>query len=163
MDRKRVMGKLLVVGGGTGVLALAIFVLLPWLTQPAESPQQMARQAIVQEVSSTPSAEEGLPAGYDEESGPLGMVEDGAAQVPSPIVGFRDNGEEVAVVFQTGAGEPAEEEVIGAGGDPAGAIREEGLAGTAEGLLPSLSPEEVAVAIEGPGWRWSRRHRHLGS
>ena len=149
MDRKRVMGKLLVVGGGTGVLALAIFVLLPWLTQPAESPQQMARQEIVQEVLSTPSTEEGLSAGYDQESGPLGMVEEGATQVPSPTVGFRDNGEEVAVVFQTGASEPAEGEAIGAGGDPAGVNREEELAGTAEGLLPSLSPEVVAVAIEG--------------
>ena len=149
MDRKRVIGKLLVVGAGTGVLALAVFVLLPWLTQPAESPQQMAGQAIVQEVSSTPSAEEGLAAGYDQESGPPGMVEEGATQVPSRIVGFRDSGEEVAVVFQTGAREPAEDEAIGAGEDPAGVNREEGLAGPAEGLPPALSPEEVAAAIEG--------------
>ena len=149
MDRKRVIGKLLVVGGGTGVLALAIFVLLPWLTQPAESPQQMARQEIVQEVLSTPSAEEGLPAGYDQESGPPGMVEEGATQVLSPIVGFRDNGEEVAVVFQVAPSEPAEGEAIGAGEDPAGVNRKEGLAGTAEGLLPVLSPEEVAVPTEG--------------
>ena len=149
MERKRVIGKLLVVGGGTGVLALAIFVLLPWLTQPAESPQQMARQEIVQEVLSTPSAEEGLSAAYDEESGPLGKVDEGAAQVLSPIVGFRDNGEEVAVVFQVAAGEPAEGEAIGAGENPVGVNREEGLAGTAEVLPPALSPEEVAVAIEG--------------
>jgi len=149
MDRKRVMGKLLVVGSGTGALALAIFVLLPWLTQPAESPQQMARQEIVQEVLNTPSAEEGLSAGYDQESGPPGMVEEGATQVPSPIVGFRDNGEEVAVVFQVAAGEPAQDEAIGAGEDPADVNREEGLAGPAEGLPPALSPEEVAVAIEG--------------
>ena len=145
MERKRVLGKLLAIGAGTAVLALAIFVLLPWLTEP----QQVAPNEIVAGALNAPAADEGLSSGFEEEVSerPGGAAE--VLPVPSSLVGLRDNGEKVAVVFPAAAGDPSEDKTIAVGEGPAGMERDEAPAGPAEGLPPLLSPEEVATAIEG--------------
>ena len=143
MDRKQVKGKVLVVGAGTAVLALAIFVLLPWLTAP---PNLMAPANIAQEVPmpETPVKEDTIEAASPEDE-----LEEDKSLFPSPLVGLRDNGEEVAVIFPAAAGEPPQSEASTAGEGPSGMEGDEVPAGPAEGLPPLLSPEEVVAAIEG--------------
>ena len=106
-DRRRMMGKLLVVGAGTGCLVLATFALPPRLAQPP-APQQV-------------TVSEGID-----------------APAPSRVVGVRDNGEEVAVVFP-----------VAAGGDAARGAQGEAPADAVESLPPALSAEHVAAAMDG--------------
>ena len=133
MDWKRVVGKLLLVVAGTGCLVLVMFVLLPWLTAPPPPPQPMGAADIVAEVLDVPSV---TGDGQTEEAdvvavpSPLPPVDGEAMPGPAPLVGLRDNGEEVPVLF------PAVEEAA-----------TDAEHGPADGLPPVLSTEEVAAAM----------------
>ena len=131
MEWKRVLGRLALAGAGAGCLALVTFVVLPRLTQAPAAPQSTEPEAVAVQPS-TPA----IPAKGE------------AEPLPSPLVGLRDDGEEVAVVFRAAEGEAAAEEVIAAGGDAALQDEHDGTADLAEGLPPVLSAEEVAAAME---------------
>ena len=129
MEWKRVAGRLALAGAAGGCLVLVTFVLLPLLapvpTQPLET------EAIVTQAPPAVS-----PA--DEVVKPL----------PSPLVGLRDDGGEVAVVFRAAERGKTAGETPAAGGDGVGLDAHEGPADPAEGLPPVLSAEEIAAAME---------------
>ena len=114
MFRSR-MGRLLIVAAGGGCLAALIFVVLPMMNEPAP-----------------PVTQDGMVAGPDD-----------VMPRPSPLVGVRNDGEEVAVVFPAAA-EEAER--------PSAAVKE--IAVEESGLPQVLSEEDVAearAALEGEG------------
>ena len=118
-------GKLLIVAAGGGCLALVFFVVAPTLFEPA--PPMPQDETVV----------EGLAA--DEQSGNVRQAEQGDLEigmpVPSPLVGVRNDGQEVDVIFP--AAEP------GAGVSPAAA---EEIAEEESGLPLALSAADVAEA-----------------
>ena len=124
MSGRRIIGRLLLVGAGGGCMALVMFVVLPALMQPPVPPQQMAPENTLADVPRLPLPVDGV----DEIAGPEGDLDEGATPAPSPLVGLRDNGEEVAVVFPA-----AQQPEVPAGPD--------------ESLPPVLSPEDVAAAM----------------
>ena len=113
MVRKHV-GRLLIVAAGGGCLAALIFVVLPMMNEPAPTMTQDAT------VAAFP--------GVDETAGDESEIE-AAAPMP-PLVGARNDGENVAVAF------PASE---------AAAASEESTAED-DGLLQVLSADDVAAA-----------------
>lgn len=135
MFRKHV-GRLLIVAAGGGCLAVVIFVVLPMTNEPAPP---MTRDAIVAQVLGTDErrAETGQP---EERPADEGEPE-GVMPVPSPLVGVRNDGEEVAVIFP--AAEPGAEVSQAAAEE---SYREE------SGLPQALSAGDVAeakAALEG--------------
>ena len=92
------LGRLLIVAAGAGCLVLLIFVVVPMLDEPVPS---MTEGEIVAEVLG-PGEPEG---DVSEEEAADG---DGVMPAPSPLVGVRNDGEEVAVIFP--AASPAVEE-----------------------------------------------------
>ena len=107
MGRKQVVGKLLVVGAGTGCLALGMFVLLPWLTEPPAPPQPPAIEAIVAELLNAPATDK-----PDEGSDSPAGAEEGAMPVSPPVVALRNDGVELPVVFPAANGDAPEDETI---------------------------------------------------
>ena len=139
MDRKRVIGKLLLIGAGGGCLVLMMYVGLPWLTaqlEVAEPPQPPGTEGIVAQVLNTQGTEE-----------PDDVVEEGVMQVPSPLVAVRDNGEEVAIVFPAADDAAPQEEPVAAAEVPTAEEEQEEATDPAEELPPVLSAEEVAAAM----------------
>ena len=122
---KGMIGRLALIASGGGGLVLLAFVALPWLTG-APPPEEV------------PGA-----------SMSAGEPEAGAAPERSHVVGVRNTGEEVAVVF------PSAEEAAPGGGTIAGREgsgpeeERELPADAVEILPPVLSPEEVAAAMDG--------------
>ena len=157
MDWKRTVGKLLLMGAGMGGLVVLIFVLLPWLTQPPVPPQEMASEEIVTQVMDSGMAEDadsGDSTGVAEES------VDSAVQGPATLVGVRNNGDEVPVVFTVVDGESSDGvsesggPVEDTGKDRDSQVREEqpeAPVGADASLPPVLSAEEVATAMDGLG------------
>ena len=143
MSWKRVAGKLLLVGAGGGCLALVMFVVLPALMQAPATPQQRTPGNTVADVPTLPLPVDGV----DEIAGPEGELDEGATPAPSPLVGLRANGEEVAVVFPAATGEAPADEAIADGGDLTDGEQPKELVGLAESLPPVLSPEDVAAAM----------------
>ena len=129
---KGVFGRLALVAAGGGCLALLVFVGLPWLTEAPRPPEEVP----------APSMSGDEPEAVAEPEG-------------SHVVGVRNTGEEVAVVF------PAPEEAALEGGTIAaseGSGAREGSGpeeereappDAAEILPPVLSTEEVAAAMDG--------------
>ena len=113
-------GRLLIVAAGGGCLAALIFVALPMMDEPAPS---TTRHEIAAEAP-----------GADEWQGDEGELE-AVTPVPSPLVGRRNDGEEVAVIFP--ASEPETEEL---------AVQSEEGAGEENGLPQVLSAQDVAEA-----------------
>ena len=148
MSWKRVAGKLLLVGAGGGFVVLLMFVFEPWLTQlqaPQEppTPEEVAPESTVMEGPALP-----MPVGAaNEVVDREGELDERATAVRSPLVGLRDNGEEVAVVFPAAAGEQTQEETLEAGDRPADEGREAIQGAPAEGVAPVLSPGEVAASM----------------
>ena len=89
------VGRLLIVAAGGGCLVVLFFVVLPMLNEPAPP---VTRDEIVAQVL-----------GSEERAGDESELE-GVMPVPSPLVGIRNDGEEVPVVFpavgNAGRGEP---------------------------------------------------------
>ena len=141
MSGRRIIGKLCLVGAGGGCLALAMFVVQPWLTARVEAPGATGSEEIVEEVLSLPATDEADQGDRDDAD------EEGGMPAPSPLVGLRDNGEEVAVVFPAAGGNKSQEETPEAGDLPADEEREAVQRAPAEGLPPVLSPEDVAAAM----------------
>ena len=119
MLRKNV-GRLLIVAVGGGCLAALIFVGLPMLNEPA--PQGTQNETVAE-----------IP-GTDERQVDEGRLEP-VTPVPSPLVGMRNDGEEVAVIFP--AAEPGAEGALAA---------VEKSAEEASGLPQVLSAQDVANA-----------------
>ena len=117
MDRKRVVGKLLLIGAGGGCLALAIFVGLPKLTALMAPTQPMESEAIIGEVLKAPTvadddqvAEEGMPV-----VSPAIPPQAEQTLKHEPLVARRHDGEEVHVLFPAaGEAETGEAEVAAA-------------------------------------------------
>ena len=136
MNRKRVFGRLLLIGAGGGCLALAIFAGQPWLTAlvaPRQPVEPMESEAIIGEVleatgvaDDEQAAEEGMPV----VSPAIPPQAEETLPEPQPLVARRHNGEEVPVLFPAaGEAETGEEDAA------------------AGGLPPVLTPEEVATAM----------------
>ena len=121
MSGRRIIGRLLLVGAGGGCLAVVMFVVLPWLMQ---AQQPMAPENTVADMPTLTLPVDAV----DGIAGPEDELDEGRTAAPSPLVGLRDNGEEVAVVF------PA-------------AQQQEVPGGPVESLPPVLSPEDVAAAM----------------
>ena len=117
---RRNVGRLLIVAVGGGCLAALIFVALPMLNEP---PPQGTQDEIVAEIPGT-----------DERQVDEGRLEPVTA-APSALVGMRNDGEEVAVIFP--AAEPGAEGALAA---------VEEAAGEASGLPQVLSAQDVADA-----------------
>ena len=116
---KGVIGRLALVAAAGGCLALLVFVGLPWLTE-APPPGDMPAPSIT----------------GDEGAGAEDEPEAGAGPEGSRVVGVRNTGEEVAVVF------PAAEEAVPE-------EEREVPPDAVEILPPVLSAEEVAAAMDG--------------
>lgn len=130
MLRGRV-GRLLIVAAGGGCLALLIFVVTPLLFEAAPP---VTQDEIVAEVLGTDERQANA---RESDPGELGAV----MPVPSPPVGVRNDGEEVAVIFPA-AEQGAEELQAAAEADP----------GDERGLPQALSAADVAetrAALEG--------------
>ena len=146
MNGRRIIGKLLLVGAGGGFVVLLMFVFEPWLTQlqaPQEPPtlEEVAPESTVMEGPALP-----MPVGAaNEVADREGEPDERATAVRSPLVGLRDNGEEVAVVLPAANGESSAGEAIADGDDLADGEQPEELVGLAENLPPVLSPEDVAA------------------
>ena len=124
-------GRLFVVGAGAGCLVLLIFVVLPMMNEPAPP---LTQDEIVAEVLGPEKPED------DEGEGEVAGADD-VIPVPSPLVGIRKGGGEVAVIF------PASEPDV----DVPPVVAEEGPAEEI-GLPQILSAEDVAearAALEG--------------
>ena len=133
MDRKRVLGKLLLVGAGGGCLALAIFVAQPRLRALVTPPQLIETEEIIAEVLKTPSVAEGERAAEEGMAVVSPVIPPQAEETlpePGPLVARRHDGGEVVVLF------PAAGEHVAAGEDLPN-----------HGLPPVLTPEEVAAAM----------------
>ena len=113
MFRKNV-GRVLIVAAGTGCLVVLFFVVLPMMDEPAPTTGQ---DEIVAQVL-----------GPD---GSQGGGEVLGAETPAPLVGIRNDGEEVAVVFPASQAPAAAEE------NPV----------DDSGLLRALSADDMAAAI----------------
>ena len=130
------VGRLLIVAAGGGCLVLLFFVVTPLLFEAAPP---VTQDEIVAEVLGTDERQANARQDDERESdqGELGAV----MPVPSPLVGVRNDGEEVAVIFP--AAEP-EAEVSQATAEES--YREE------DGLPQALSAADVAearAALEG--------------
>ena len=144
MGWKRVVGKLMLVAAGTGCLVLMMFVLLPLLTQTPAPPQDLVSEEIARQVLTPLMA-------ADEDVNEVASLENESEEevtpVPSPLVGLRDNGEEVAVVFPAAADEQTQDETLDVPLGPLNEGRDEMPANLGAELPPVLSPEEVAAAM----------------
>ena len=130
---KGVIGRLALIVAGGGCLALLVFVGLPWLTEAPRPPGDMPAPSI--------TGNEG--AGAEDEP------EAGAGPEGSRVVGVRNTGEEVAVVFPA-AEETAPERGTSAGSEgPEAEEAREVPPDAVEILPPVLSAEEVAAAMDG--------------
>ena len=148
MSWKRVAGKLLLVGAGGGFVVLLMFVLQPWLTQLQEPEEPPTSEGVAPENTVMEGPALPMPVGaVNEIAGPEGELDEGAKTARSPLVGLRDNGEEVAVVFPAAAGESSAGEAIADGDDLTGEEQPALPVGPVESLPPVLSPEEVAAAM----------------
>lgn len=128
------MGRLLIVTAGGGFLALLIFVVLPTMNEPAPP---VARDPIVAEILGTDERRDET--GQPEERPADEGEPEGVMPVPSPLVGVRNDGEEVAVIFP--AAEPR-----------AGELQIAAEENPGDGLPQALSAEDVAearAALEG--------------
>ena len=143
MGWKRIIGKLLLVAAGGGLLALALFVLLPRLTEAPAPPQPPGTEAVVADVLNPPAP------GEAGQGAPGDAAQQGGITAPSPVVAVRNNGEEVAVVFPAAGGEQAQDETLESDDRASGEEQETAQGAPAEGLPPVLSPEEVAAAMAG--------------
>ena len=143
MGWKRIIGRLLVVAAGGGLLALALFVLLPRLTEAPAPPQPPGTEAVVADVLNPPAPGE---AGQGD---PGDTAQQGGITAPSPVVAVRNNGEEVAVVFPAAGGKQSRDETLESDDRVSGEEQETAQGAPAEGLPPVLSPEEVAAAMAG--------------
>ena len=121
---QRGIGKLFLVAAGMGAVALVMLVVGPMLLEPAPEPPPMQVEEIVAGVLGEPEAEDVRTEALTPEDLPAG---------PTPLVGMRDNGEAVAVLFPAAEAPDADE-----GAGPEGA------------LPPVLSPEEIESALSGP-------------
>lgn len=122
---RKYAGRLMIVAAGGGCLALVFFVVEPRLFEPAAP---MPQDEIVAEVPGTDeqSADLRQPDEWRTEEGGL----EAAMPVSSPLVGIRNDGAEVAVIFPAAEEKPGEE----------------------NGLPQALSAEDVAeasTALEG--------------
>ena len=129
-------GKLLIVAAGGGCLALVFFVVEPRLFEPAPP---MPQDEIVAEALGT-DKQSGDVRQPDERQAEQGGIEV-VMPAPSPLVGIRNDGAEVAVIF------PAPEP----GAETSRAAAEE-IAEEESGLPLALSAEDVAearAALEG--------------
>ena len=127
----------------TVVVALVVFVGAPWLAEPPVKQQPLGLEEIVAEALAPPmAAEEGARV--------VGNLEDAQEEggTTAPLVAVTDKGDEVAVVFRTGAMESPEEEATVVGDDLP--VESQGEAGRdpSEGLPPILSREEITGAME---------------
>ena len=143
MGWKRIIGRLLVVAAGGGLLGLALFVLLPRLTEAPGPPQPPGTEAVVADVPNPPSP------GEAGQGAPGDAAQQGGKTAPSPVVAVRKNGEEIAVVFPAAGGEQAQDETLESDDRASGEEQETAQVAPAEGLPPVLSPEEVAAAMAG--------------
>ena len=119
MVRKN-LGRLLIVVAGGGCLVVLFFVVAPLMD---ESAPPMTQDGIVQEVMGSDSPEA---VGSDNRAAGA----DGVMPVPSPLVGVRNDGEEVRVVFPVPESTAVEQE---------SPVDE-------SGLLQALSAEDAAAA-----------------
>ena len=143
MGWKRIVGKLLLIGAAGGLLALALFVLLPRLTEAPAPPQPSGTEAVVADVMNPPAP------GEAGQGAPGDAAHEGGITAPSPVVAVRNNGEKVAVVFPAAGGEQAQDETLESDDSVSGEEQETAQGAPAEGLPPVLSPEEVAAAMAG--------------
>ncbi len=124
-------GRLLIIAAGAGCLVLLIFVVLPMMNEPAPP---LTQDEIVAAVLGPENPEN------DVSEGEVAGADD-VIPVPSPLVGFRKGGGEVAVIFPA-SGPDADEPPAAAEEGPAEEI----------GLPQILSAEDVAearAALEG--------------
>ena len=119
MVRKNV-GRLLIVAAGTGCLVVLFFVVLPMMDEPA--PPTTQDEIVAQVLGSGETASDD------------GEIE-AVTPVPSPLVGVRNDGEELAVIFQAAELE-AEGLQVAAAESPV----------DDSGLLQALSADDVAAA-----------------
>ena len=115
------LGRLAVILAGGGCLALMIFVVWPHMNEP---PPSMTPGEIVEEVIGPKDEQPGESQAQGEEVMPA----------PAPLVGVRDDGEEVPVIFPAPEGEMPEAQETGE------------RAGVEAALPPVLSAEDVAAA-----------------
>ena len=140
MFRKN-LGRFFIIVAGTGCLVVLIFVVLPMMNEPAP---QMTQDEIVAEVLGP-----GVQADVESDQEIAG--DDAVMPGPSPLVGVRNDGQEVVVIFPAAESDgegPEGEEREGEGPEPRAEENDEGDGGFPQ-ILSEEDIAEATAALEG--------------